>query len=116
MSFEPTEPPAPEVISPQSPPTPDRQGLAIASLVLGALSLLSICLWFCSAPFGLAGIITGILGLNSSRRGLAIAGIVLSAIGLITSVIIAIIGIAFMPFMNEFQNWNFDVNPGDFIP
>lgn len=117
MTFEPTEPPIPEVITPTplpQPTQPDRQGLAIASLVLGALSLLTFCLVFCAAPLGIAGIVTGFLGLNSSRRGMAIAGIVLGAIGLLVSVILSIVGVALMPAWADMQNWNFD--PNQFVP
>ncbi len=119
MSYQPSEPPVPEIITPSPLPQqqPDRQGLAIASLVLGGLSLLSFCLVFCAAPLGLAGIITGILGLKSSRRGLAIAGIILSAIGLFVSVILTLVGAAFLPAWSEMQNWNFEnFDPDQFIP
>lgn len=115
MSYEPSEPPVPEVITPDlTPVQPDRQGLAIASLVLGALSLLTFCLVFCAAPLGIAGIITGFVGLNSSKRGLAVAGIILGAIGLLVSVILSIVGVALMPAWTDFQNWNFD--PNQYIP
>jgi len=116
MSYEPGEPIIPEVISP--PPVtqqPDRQGLAIASLVMGALTLLTACLVVC-APLGIAGIVTGILGLNSSKTGLAIAGIVLSAIGIIASIIIAIVYGSLIPVFTDSQNWNFDFEPYEFIP
>ncbi len=118
MSYQSSEPPAPEIITPPpSPQQPDRQGVAIASLVLGGLSLLSFCLVICAAPLGLAGIITGIAGLKSSRRGLAIAGIVLSAIGLFVSVLLALIGAAFLPAWSDMQNWNFNnFDPDQFIP
>lgn len=117
MSYEPGPPLEPEVIS--SPPVsaqPDRKGLAIASLVLGLLSLFSFCLVFCAGPLGLAGIITGIAGLKSSQRGLAIAGIVLSAIGLIISVILALIGVALVPAWTDIQNWNWNFEPDQFVP
>ena len=118
MSYEPTPPPAPEFVPPPpEPPAPDiiippgtpmtnRQGLAIAALVLGILSLGSFCLVFCSTPLGIAGIITGILGLKSSRRGLAMAGLILSVIGILVSVILFIAGVALIPW-NSVQNWNF---------
>lgn len=114
MSYEPSPPVEPGVISSPIAARPDRKGLAIASLVLGVLSLFSFCLVFCAGPLGLAGIITGIAGLKSSQRGLAIAGIVLSALGLVISVVLALIGVALMPAWTDFQNWNFD--PDQFVP
>ncbi len=116
MSFEPSHPPEPEVISPPPAAQPDRKGLAIASLVLGVLSLFSFCLVFCAAPLGLAGVITGIAGLNSSQRGLAIAGIVLSGLGLVISVVLALIGVALMPAWTDVQNWNWNFDPEQFVP
>jgi sorbitol-specific phosphotransferase system component IIC len=66
-------------------PVKDKSGLGIASLVLGLISLCGA--WFpyvnyCLILFVLAGIVTGILGLNSSKKGLAIAGLVLSVLSL----------------------------------
>jgi hypothetical protein len=116
MSYEPSYPPEPEVISPLPVTQPDRKGLAIASLVLGLLSLFSFCLVFCAGPLGLAGIITGIAGLKSSQRGLAIAGIVLSGLGLVISVILALIGVALLPAWTDIQNWNWEFGPEQFIP
>jgi len=103
MSYE-TPPSAPEVIMPPPAQETDRKGLAIAALVLGILSLASFCLVFCSAPLGLGGIITGILGLKSSRRGMAIAGLILSIIGIGVSIILFFLGIALFPW-NEVQNY-----------
>lgn len=68
--------PQPEVVYPPAPAN-NRQGAAIAALVLGILNLLSWCLPICGFPMSIAGIITGVIGLKSSSRGLAIAGIVL---------------------------------------
>jgi hypothetical protein len=74
-------------------PVKDKSGLAIASLVLGIISFCGS--WvpyanFCLALFVIAGIITGVMGLNSSKKGMAIAGLVLSILALcavVTSII-----------------------------
>jgi hypothetical protein len=72
------------VETPWQPPRPSHSGLAVASLVLGILSLpLSCCCGVFSFPLAVGGLATGILGLRSEDRGLAIAGIVLSSIGLV---------------------------------
>ena len=70
---------------------PDRQGFAIASLVLGILSIPLVC-WGCVGLIcGVLALIFGILGLKSSKRGLAIAGIVTGIIGLIVYVVFVIV-------------------------
>lgn len=76
----------------QQPPAKDQKGLAIASLVLGILALLTSCLWFCGGPFSIVGIVLGVLGLKSSGRGMAIAGIVLSAVGLLILIVLTVVG------------------------
>jgi hypothetical protein len=70
----------------------DQRGLAIASLVLG---LISLCAWFiplCGGPIALAGLVTGYMGKESSQRTLAIAGLVTSALGMLGTLINAAYG------------------------
>ena len=69
----------------ESVPANDKPGLGIASLVLGIISLCGSWVPFanyCLTLFVLGGIVTGILGLKSSKKGLAIAGLVLSILAL----------------------------------
>ena len=62
-------------------------GKAVASLVLGIVSVLFIA-W----PIGIAGIIFGILGLKSPyKRGMSIAGIILGGFGTFISIVFTII-------------------------
>lgn len=60
-----------------------KNGFAIASVVLGVVSLGTWCLpCCCGTPLVVAaGITLGILGLESDHRAAAIAGIALNAIG-----------------------------------
>ncbi len=114
MTFEPSPPPArPEVVYPGSQ-KPDRQGVAIASLIIGIVNLLGWCLPICGIPLAIGGIITGVLGLQSSRRGLAIAGIILSAITLLLSIINAIFGAVLAAQGLNFGDFNFDFD--QFMP
>jgi len=66
---------------PQSPP----QGWAIASLVLGVISITSCCFYVLSLIFGIAAIVTGVMALRKEGggKGIAIAGIVTGGIGLL---------------------------------
>lgn len=63
---------------------PERKGFAIASLVLGILSLVLCCLYG-GLLFGIPGLILGIVSLvkHESKMGMAIAGIITSAFGLV---------------------------------
>ena len=67
-------------------------GKAVASLVLGIISLLSWCLPFIGLPVAIVGLVLGIKDRQSPNRGMAIAGIVMSVIGLVLSLINAAIG------------------------
>jgi len=81
---------------PYAPPDPGA-GMAVASLVLGIVSLVFTALFFCGGLFvapitGILGIIFGILGRKSTRQhGSAIAGLIMSIIAVaITGVAIAL--------------------------
>ena len=85
MSYQPQYPPQPRQGS-------NKQGFAIAALVIGIINL---CAWFlpiCGLPLAIIGIVLGIVGLPSSQKGMAIAGIVLSSLGLVAAIVNAITG------------------------
>ena len=83
--------------APAGEPVPT--GFAIASLVMGILSILGCCC------YGLAGIIFGILGIifgciqqkaeYGKKPGMAIAGIITSAVGLILGIIVILCFVLF---------------------
>lgn len=84
----PVSAPAPE---PATAPVRNGNGFAIASLVLGILSLCgSVSLW-CGGILSVVGIVLGALGLSSKGKGMAIAGIILSALGLIVAIIFRVV-------------------------
>lgn len=60
----------------------NTNGLTIASLVLGIISLVLWCMWFLSIPCAILALIFGILGLKKPGKGMAIAGVITSAIAL----------------------------------
>lgn len=77
----------------------DRSGLAIASLVIGILSLCGGWLVpVCGQILIVIGLIVGFMGLKSKQRGLAIAGIALNFVGLCVSLVYLIFfgGTAFL--------------------
>jgi Domain of unknown function (DUF4190) len=65
-------------------PADDGAGMAIAAFVLGISSVFLAFAGVCDLPFGITGVVLGVLGLRSIRRhDLAIAGVVLSGIGIL---------------------------------
>jgi uncharacterized membrane protein len=78
---------------PAPAPVSNNKGLAIASLILGILSLCASVGWFCGGPLSVVGLILGFLGRKSTGKGLATAGIILSAVGLVLTVIFIILSV-----------------------
>jgi hypothetical protein len=83
----------PPISAPVPVPTPagDKKGFAIASLVLGILSLCGSGIFWCGGLISVIGIVLGALGINSRSKQMAIAGIILSALGLILAIIFRVI-------------------------
>ena len=83
------------VYYPQPQPEPPKQnnGAAVASLVLGLVSM-----FCCGMPASIAAIICAIVSKSKSPdgkiNGMAIAGLVLGIVGVVMSVISAIVGFA----------------------
>jgi len=95
--------PVPGYVSTPAPVS--GKGLAIASLILGILSLCASVGWFCGGPLSIVGLILGFLGRKPASKGLATAGIILSAVGLVLTVIFFILGIVFRgPILNNIYN------------
>jgi hypothetical protein len=93
----------------QSTPAPaaassGSKGLAIASLVLGILSLCASVGWFCGGPISIVGLVLGFLGRKSAGKSMATAGIILSAIGLVLTIVFLIVRLVSGPIMNGVFN------------
>lgn len=59
----------------------ESTGFAVASLVLGILSVVLFCIWFVSIPCGILAIIFGTIDRSRSGKGMAIAGLTMGVIG-----------------------------------
>ena len=93
----------------QNRPPEELAGFAIASLVLGIISLLISCLGI-NIITGILALVFGIIHMvkYNTRRGMAIAGIVLGVVSIVVFVVLIAIGIAFVSsdatFMQEYNN------------
>lgn len=84
-------------VQPMAHAQPPSQGLAIASLICGILSLIGCCAWFLMIPLGLVAIILGVIALSKAKgdparysgKGMATTGIITGILGLIASAIVA---------------------------
>jgi MFS family permease len=82
----------------------DNKGKALASLILGAVSVVAWLIPLFGLPVTIVGLVMGILGRNSTRKSMAIIGIVLCSLFLIVTLINAIIGaIAAVSMINSLQ-------------
>lgn len=95
------EPAAPVAVTPANPEE-RPEWLAYVSLAVGTVGMCTWLLPFVGCPVSLAGLVTGILGLNSSQRTLAIVGLVLSGVGLLLNLINGIAG-AYLGFTGQVE-------------
>jgi len=72
--------PEPPVVTTPPAAAKDRSGFAIASLVIGVVSMCTWIIPFCGVIPVIIGLILGFMGLKSRQRNLAIGGIVLNII------------------------------------
>lgn len=86
-------------------------GMAIASLVLGVINLITCCIPCCGVPLSLIGLGLGIGGINSPQKTLAIIGIVLNSVALLMALVNGAYG-AYLgatgqnPWLKHFQTAN----------
>jgi type IV pilus assembly protein PilA len=92
----------------QAPTNPPRKGLAIASLVVGIVSVPTLGLLFVG---GITGIVLGVVALNKAKmqphqysgRGFAIAGIITSSLSLLVAIPVIIIAAIAIPNLLKSQ-------------
>ncbi|MFJ8649266.1 DUF4190 domain-containing protein [Streptomyces sp. NPDC093546] len=76
------------------------QGMAIAALVTGVLSLLLFWLWFVGIPLAIAAIVLGVIAVRRARRGraagkgMAITGLVLGALTVVGTALLIAVGVS----------------------
>lgn len=67
---------------PDAVPDNGTEGFAVASLVLGILSVLGCCAWFFSLPCSILAVVFAFIARDSRHRGMAVAGGICGALGL----------------------------------
>ncbi|GHK04706.1 hypothetical protein SY2F82_65030 [Streptomyces sp. Y2F8-2] len=81
-------------------PLPPSNGMGIASLVLGVISLVLFCLWPVALIVGVLAVIFGIIGRRRAGRGeatnggMALAGLICGAVGFVLSAVLLIVLLA----------------------
>ena len=89
---------------------PQQNGMAIAALIVGIISLLGILFLPIAFLGGIIAIVLGALGLRKAktlepgaqRRGMSIAGIVMGAVALLLSIaMLVFVGVGFSRLMNS---------------
>ena len=89
---------AEQIDSPPTTPSPIiaelPKGIAIASMVLGIVSIVIFCAWPLSIPCAIVGLILGIIARGKARRGeaggrgMAKAGIITSTVAIVLAVLV----------------------------
>ena len=93
MTQPPMMPPPPPPGMPYQPQPQPRagNGLAVASLICGIVSLVLFCVWFVSVPLGIFAIVLGVIASGKISRGeatgggMAKTGLILGIVGIVLS-------------------------------
>lgn len=81
----------------------ESQGLAIASLVLGILAIITCLVWYIGIVLGALAIIFGAASVKKRGRKKAIAGIVTGSVGVVLSLLIVWVVQAALPSLQQSQ-------------
>ena len=100
--------PAPQPYTPPVSPAgtvlaPPSQGMAIASMICGIISLVFCCAWIISAPLALVAIVLGHMAISKTNadpkqytgKGLARTGLITGYLGLLGAIVIGIFALQF---------------------
>lgn len=85
---------------PEQPQKDGGHGLAIASLVLGILAVISCCCWYLSIILGVVGIVLAVISKSKSSTGkmetMALVGMILSILGIVLALVYVIWAVNYM--------------------
>lgn len=104
-------PPPPMGMPAGNEPHPQGKGMAIASVIVGIVSVALCLYWFISVPAGIVAVVLGVLARKRGvGAGLALGGIITGAVGFVFGLVIAILSFAGGGFLDGFCDDNAD-NP-----
>lgn len=90
----------------QPPRSPQQSvALAVASMVLGILSIALFCVWYLAVPLGIVAVVLGTIAVGKARRGeaggagMAKAGLITGIIGIVLAIIVGIAVMAGVHFL-----------------
>lgn len=72
----------------------ESKGLSIASMVLGIVSLVFVCVWYITIPCAILAIIFAIIGRKKGGKGMATAGLVTGIIAICLYALIFLLAFA----------------------
>ena len=103
--------PAPGYGQPYGAPPSKSNGMAITSLVLGIVALLTVWLPPLAIVIAVVGLVLGLLGMRkaaeSGGRGLALGGLITSGLALLASVILLVLTVlVFNAASDEVDDWD----------
>jgi len=87
-------------------------GLAVASMVLGIISLVLFCVWYIAIPCAIVGLVLGLIAGAKATRGeasgggMAKAGIICSIIAIVLAILLVVLAIVgFSMFGSRFKQF-----------
>ena len=81
----------------------ESQGLAIASLVLGILAIITCLVPYISIALGVIAIILGVISVKTKGRKKAISGIVTGSVGVVLAIIVPVMTFVALPALQKNQ-------------
>lgn len=81
----------------------ERQGLAIASLVLGILAIITCLVLYISIVLGVIAIILGAVSVKTKGRKKAISGIVTGSVGVVLAILVFVMALVALPALQKNQ-------------
>lgn len=92
--------------------TPKKSPFILASLILGILSLITICTGILPLPLGALGILFAILSYRKGRHfdTMALAGLLTSIVGMSVSIVIIIMSFMMLPSMLKSEDYRNQLN------
>ena len=67
-------------------PKSEKQGLSIAGMILGIISIFTMLFFYLSIPIGVVGLVLSLIGKNKGGKSFAIAGIITSIVGILLGI------------------------------